>query len=248
MIIRKVNELLYTRISDWNTGHTDFFTIKEINSIKSQIFLQYEVDYCKVITSNEILGRGSNGYVEVTIRKGDITNHFAIYKLIDEWYIVSWKGNYWKCDQIDGLISCILENIVKSDIIKESTNTLISKIKRNLTPDLLKGIWKNDDLKNYSGYCYVATEALWWMLGGPDSQYTPYVLGNKDWPEVLKKGETHWFLKSKVGKKIIDPTKEQFGDVVIPYEKGHPNGMMNYPVGGSKRAKVLMARISKGRS
>ena len=69
--------------------------------------------------------------------------------------------------------------------------------------DLLKGIWKNDDLKNYSGYCYVATEALWWMLGGPDSQYTPYVLGNKDWPEVLKKGETHWFLKSKVGKKII---------------------------------------------
>ncbi len=114
MIIRKVNELLYTRISDWNTGHTDFFTIKEINSIKSQIFLQYEVDYCKVITSNEILGRGSNGYVEVTIRKGDITNHFAIYKLIDEWYIVSWKGNYWKCDQIDGLISCILENIVKA--------------------------------------------------------------------------------------------------------------------------------------
>jgi len=26
------------------------------------------------------------------------------------------------------------------------------------------------------------------------------------------------------------------------------NGMMNYPVGGSKRAKILIARISKGRS
>lgn len=242
MIIKKVNELLYTRINDWDwTDHGDSFTKKEIDSIRNQI--NEEVDYCKVTTSNEILG------AEITIRKGDITNHFGIYKLIDEWYIVSWKGNYWKCDQIDGLISCILENIVKLNIIiKENANTLISKIKRNLTPDLLKGIWKNDDPKNYSGYCYVATEALWWMLGGPDSQYTPYVLGNKDWPEVLNKGETHWFLKSKVGKKIIDPTKEQFGDVVIPYEKGHPNGMMNYPVGGSKRAKILIARISKGRS
>lgn len=82
------------------------------------------------------------------------------------------------------------------------------------------------------------------MLGGPDSQYLPYVLGNRDWPEVLKKGQTHWFLKSKVSKKIIDPTKEQFGNVIIPYEKGHQNWMMKYPVGGSKRAKILMDRIS----
>lgn len=61
-----------------------------------------------------------------------------------------------------------VDSFTKKEIvsIKENTNTLLSKIKRNLTPDLLKGIWKNDDPKNYSGYCYVATEALWWMLGG----------------------------------------------------------------------------------
>jgi len=157
MIIRKVNELLYSRINDWDwTGHADSFTKKEIDSIKNQI--SEEVDYCKVTTSNEILGRGANEYAEITIRKGDITNHFGIYKLIDEWYIVSWKGNYWKCDQIDGLISCILENIVKSDIRPRHSVRYFVPIKENT------------------------------------------------------------------------------------------NGMMNYPVGGSKRAKVLMDRISKGRS
>ena len=128
------------------------------------------------------------------------------------------------------------------NLLIDKSSELVRKIKKNLTPDLLKGIWKKDDPKNYSGYCYVATEALYWMLGGPKSDYYPYVLGNKDWPEGLNPGETHWFLKNK-SDKVIDPTKEQFGELVVPYNKGKANGMMNYPVGGSKRCKILIDRI-----
>ncbi len=256
-MIKKVNELLYTRIGgDWAHGDKDSFTKKEVDSIKNQIFIQREIDYCKMVPSGSIV---PDNCAEVTIRKGDPKVswygrgrsdtgsfiNFAIYKLKDEWYIVSWNGNYWKCDQIDGLISCISDNIVKPNMIKENTNTLISKIKRNLTPDLLKGMWKNDNPETSStGHCYVATEALYWILGGPKSGYTPYVLSHKTWPHGLDKGETHWFLKHKISGKILDVTKDQFLGIKVEYDKGIPNGMMNYPVGGSKRAKILMNRIS----
>ena len=126
---------------------------------------------------------------------------------------------------------------------ENKTNDIINNIKRNLTPDLLKGIWKNDNPKDYAGYCYVATEALYWLLGGPNSNYRPYVLGNKEWSEVLNKGETHWFLKNIETGEVLDPTKEQFGENKIPYDLGRPNGMMNFPKGGSKRARILMDRL-----
>lgn len=44
---------------------------------------------------------------------------------------------------------------------------------------------------------------------------------------------------------ILDPTVEQFGNDRIPYEKAVANGMINYPVGGSKRARKIIESISK---
>lgn len=140
-----------------------------------------------------------------------------------------------------------MQHIINYDsfLLNESISipNIVRKIRKNLTPDLLKGIWKSDDPKNFTGYCYVAVEALFWILGGPNSDYSPYVIGSKEWPEVLKPGQTHWFLKNKTTGKIIDPTSEQFGDNVIPYERGKANGMMTHPKGGSKRAKILMSRV-----
>ena len=128
-------------------------------------------------------------------------------------------------------------------INENNINSIVSTIKKNLTPDLLKSKWKKDNPEDFYGYCYVATEALWWILGGPDSQYYPYVIGHMEWPEVLKNGQTHWFLKNKFNGEIIDITKNQFGNKEIPYSKSKPNGMMCFPVGGSKRAKILINRI-----
>jgi len=135
-----------------------------------------------------------------------------------------------------------LKSISEFQEFNESVS-LINKIKKNLTPDLLKGSYKNSNPQNYSGYCYVATEAFYWMMGGPQSEYYPCVLGHKDWPEGLDKGKTHWFLKNRKTGKVVDITKEQF-DLPIPYNRGISNGMMNYPVGGSKRCRILIDRIT----
>ena len=123
--------------------------------------------------------------------------------------------------------------------------SLVSKIQSVLTPDILKGMWKGDNVDNkFKGHCYAATEALYWILGGPNSGYDPYVVSNKTYPELLKnEGESHWYLKDKKTGKIIDITKDQFGDFNIDYSRGKINGMMNHPVGGSKRAKIIMGRI-----
>lgn len=116
---------------------------------------------------------------------------------------------------------------------------LIRKIQANLTPDLLNKQWRATADFRGTGHCYVATEALYWMMGGPQSGYKPHVLSNITWPEGLAKGETHWFLAK--GQSVLDPTASQF-DRDIPYRKGRSNGMMNHPHGGSKRARKLIAR------
>lgn len=123
--------------------------------------------------------------------------------------------------------------------------TLINKIQSVLTPDLLKGIWNKQFDNPMAGHCYAATEALFWLLGGPDSDWKPYVLSHKTFPDRLAEGETHWFLKNKNTGEILDPTKEQFEDTPIPYDNGISNGMMNYPKGGSKRAREIIKRITQ---
>lgn len=120
---------------------------------------------------------------------------------------------------------------------------IIKKIQSVLSPDLLKGMWNKEFENPMTGHCYIATEALYWVLGGPDSEWRPFVLSHKTWPEGLDAGETHWFLKNNKGD-ILDPTKEQFEGEEIRYDKGTPNGMMNHPYGGSKRAKEIIKRIS----
>lgn len=116
---------------------------------------------------------------------------------------------------------------------------IIQKIKKSLTPDLLKGMWKKSANSGCScaGHCYVATESLYWILGGKESKYKPCVLSDK-------KGITHWYLMNLEDNTVLDPTVEQFYGKEVPYEKGKPNGMMNHPIGGSKRAKIVIDRVN----
>ena len=59
------------------------------------------------------------------------------------------------------------ESTLENYIILESYEQLMDEIKKVLTPDLLKGMWKNDNPNNpLAGHCYAATEALYWILGG----------------------------------------------------------------------------------
>lgn len=53
------------------------------------------------------------------------------------------------------------------------------------------------------GNCYVTCEALWHLLGGMKSNWTPHVYR-------FASGETHWFLRHNVLHIVLDPTRKQF--------------------------------------
>jgi hypothetical protein len=108
---------------------------------------------------------------------------------------------------------------------------LISKVRTNLTEDL-----RNKKFRNHScptaGHCYVASEALYHLLGGKDAGYTPM--------QIVHEGSSHWFLKHSSGK-VIDPTSDQF-KTPVPYEQAKGRGFLTKQP--SKRAQTLIERVN----
>ena len=127
---------------------------------------------------------------------------------------------------------------IDKDKIKES-------VQRVLSPDLLKPYWRKQQEKTgnkFTGHCYAATEACFHLLGGYNGKFKSYILTHKSFPEELKEGETHWFLKSDDGE-LVDPTEKQFNHT-IPYEKGRRQAFLTKMP--SKRAKTIIERIQIG--
>lgn len=117
---------------------------------------------------------------------------------------------------------------------------LFLQIRSMLTPDLVKPEYRNS--KNYlAGHCYAASEALYHMLGGKEAGYTPQVLNYSKFPEGLKKGQTHWFLKNAEGE-VLDVTAKQF-KVTIPYDKDVGTGFLTKQP--SRRAQEIIRRVNK---
>lgn len=82
-----------------------------------------------------------------------------------------------------------------------------------------------------TGHCYVASEALYHLLGGRQAGWTPMF--------VMHEGAPHWFLKNVDGR-ILDATAGQFR-TPVPY--GHARGKGFLTRQPSKRARVVMDRI-----
>lgn len=109
---------------------------------------------------------------------------------------------------------------------------LIELVLSSLTDDLLKNKYKSNN-QNYSGHCYVATEAIYYLLDDDDKKY--YI------PSILKINNiTHWFLKNRITGDIIDPTKKQF-DFIIDYTKSRNSSFLTKKP--SKRTLILLNRI-----
>lgn len=53
--------------------------------------------------------------------------------------------------------------------------SLVRAIQGALTPDLLNREWRSKANHPFGGHSYVASEALWYALGGPNSGWTPQV-------------------------------------------------------------------------
>lgn len=112
--------------------------------------------------------------------------------------------------------------------------TMPEKVRSVLTDDLLKPQYRDKvDRKPTSGHCYAASEAIYHMMGGRESGWTPM--------QVRHEGESHWFLKHQDGT-IIDPTADQF-DTPIPYGKAVGRGFLTKQP--SSRAQTIIDRVQK---
>lgn len=95
--------------------------------------------------------------------------------------------------------------------------------------DLRKPRWRGCN-NPYAGHCYVASEAVYHMVGATKSGLVPASVR-------IDTDTVHWFLRSKFG--IVDPTADQF-DQPVDYQSGRNRGFLtNVP---SARARTLMKR------
>ena len=103
--------------------------------------------------------------------------------------------------------------------------------------ELLRKDWRklNESLTPSTGFCYIAAEALFHLLGktGLKVMYASYV--EDGFPC------THWWLVK--GKQIIDPTKSQYGGEEPPYRLGKGIGFLTTKI--SKRAAKLTEIVLK---
>lgn len=116
---------------------------------------------------------------------------------------------------------------------KKSANLreLSAAIVAGLTPALLKPKYRHLAAGKHKtfGHCYVATEALYHMLGGAVSGYVPQVIRHE--------GGTHWYLKHRLTGRILDLTRKQFA-TSVPYDRGRGAGFLTKEP--SKRARAVI--------
>lgn len=126
-----------------------------------------------------------------------------------------------------------------------TTSDLVAAVQSALSPDLLKPEWRKIAKRRrcpLTGHCYAASEAIFHMLGGADKGWVPQVLSNRTWPDGLRKGQTHWFLKNRLTGAIIDATSAQFGALVPRHEAGVGTGFLTRLP--SRRAAEIMSRVA----
>jgi len=107
------------------------------------------------------------------------------------------------------------------------SQALLDAVLSSLTPDLLKKQYVG--LPFPGGHCYVASEALYHLLGRH-----PHVKAQWVWHEDV----SHWFVSTDG--KIIDLTAEQFDTPPLYAEANGKGFLTKYP---SKRARVVIERV-----
>ncbi|MCM0605472.1 MAG: hypothetical protein KA715_05230 [Xanthomonadaceae bacterium] len=94
-------------------------------------------------------------------------------------------------------------------------------------PEILDPIWRELNQKHpdipSTGFCTLASNAVYHLLGGKSVGLTPMQATYKD-PRI-KGNASHWWLKDADGN-IIDPTWDQYTELgkEPPYEKGVGRG------------------------
>lgn len=116
---------------------------------------------------------------------------------------------------------------------------LIKNIQDNLSPDLLHKKYNKPNPNNpLQGHCYVASEALYYLL--EPSDFKPKVATY----EAVKGYASHWWLENKKTGKILDPTSGQFKRSFIKelYKKGRFCGFLTK--GPCRKTQTLLNKIN----
>ena len=90
------------------------------------------------------------------------------------------------------------------------------------------------------GNCYVASEALYHLLGGKAAGWTPMQMQVPADPPQEGIYDSHWFLRHSSGQ-IVDPTASQFLNTTLDYSAARGRGFLTLLP--SKKAALLMQVI-----
>lgn len=122
---------------------------------------------------------------------------------------------------------------------RQEIKELVRDVQSVLTPSLLKPVFRrrvvDEGAEPMTGHCYVASEALYHMLGGKGAGLKPV--------SIRHEGCVHWWLQTADGQ-IIDPTASQFS-TPVPYREGRGRGFMTK--NPSKRAQEVIRRVKRKR-
>ena len=131
-----------------------------------------------------------------------------------------------------------VDDLVASGHSREGAAIRVSREQReNVTEDAVRSAL-TDDLRHpkyrgnpspYAGHCYVASEAVYHLLGGKTAGYVPQFIRHE--------GQPHWFLRSPDGR-VIDPTRDQF-KTPVPYDKAKGKGFLTSKP-SARAARVLL--------
>ena len=111
------------------------------------------------------------------------------------------------------------------------TPALQAAILRALDNSLRRQKYQNNP-NPVAGHCYVSSEALYYLLGGPQGEWMPQFIRHES--------EPHWFLRHRRTGAVLDLTASQF-QTSVPYAKGRRQAFLTS--GPSRRAQVVIARV-----
>lgn len=120
-----------------------------------------------------------------------------------------------------------------SEAWKTGVVKLVDDVRAALSDDLRRAPWKGST-NPFAGHCYVASEAVFHILGGRAAGITPI--------HMKHEGQPHWALRFSDGS-IVDPTADQFATRPNYSMARNATFLTEKP---SQRAVTLIARAKAG--
>lgn len=117
---------------------------------------------------------------------------------------------------------------------QDALDRLVRLIHRHLTDDLRRSPWRGS-ADPLAGHCFVASEAIYYLLGGRAAGWKPLSMRHE--------GAPHWLLRHEPSGRVVDATEWQFRtppDVACAVGKGFMSSRPDTP---SARAQELMRRV-----